>query len=269
MTIDEMKERKKELGYSYEYLVEISGVPLGTIQKIFTGVTKSPRYATLKALEKALQKQEYTYKVEKRSDDAMYVKEAAPNYKLKKKGEYTLQDYYALPEEKRVELIDGVFYDMTAPTTIHQLIISRIFRKLDQYIEKNKGTCMLFTTAVDVQLDQDDKTMVQPDVLIVCNRDIVIKRCIYGAPDFIVEVLSASTRKKDATKKLTKYMEAGVREYWMVDPDKQIVVVYHLEEDIIPAIYGFDSEVPVKIFGGECKVDFKEIYEYVKFLYEK
>lgn len=67
--------------------------------------------------------------------------------------------------------------------------------------------------------------------------------------------------------KLAKYKEAGVREYWLVDPDKKKVLVYDLEHEELPIVYGFDSKVPVMIFGGECVIDFAEIYEYISFLY--
>ena len=188
---------------------------------------------------------------------------------MKKQGEYTLEDYYALPDERRVELIDGVIYDMSAPTTIHQLIGLEIWGQLQKFIRKKKGTCIPFAAPVDVQLDCDDRTMVQPDVLVVCDRDKIIKRCIYGAPDFVVEVLSPSTKRKDGIIKLSKYISAGVREYWIVDPDKKQVVVYDFQKEDYPVIYGFGGEIPVGIFDGECQIDFAEIYEYMRFLYEK
>lgn len=197
------------------------------------------------------------------------VSEAMPAYQVKKQGEYTLEDYYALPDERRVELIDGVIYDMSAPTTIHQLIGLEIWGQLQKFIRKKKGTCIPFAAPVDVQLDCDDRTMVQPDVLVVCDRDKIIKRCVYGAPDFVVEVLSPSTKRKDSIIKLSKYISAGVREYWVVDPDKKQVVVYDFQKEDYPVIYGFGGEIPVGIFDGECQIDFAEIYEYMRFLYEK
>lgn len=197
------------------------------------------------------------------------VSEAMPAYQVKKQGEYTLEDYYALPDERRVELIDGVIYDMSAPTTIHQLIGLEIWGQLQKFIRKKKGTCIPFAAPVDVQLDCDDRTMVQPDVLVVCDRDKIIKRCVYGAPDFVVEVLSPSTKRKDGIIKLSKYISAGVREYWVVDPDKKQVVVYDFQKEDYPVIYGFGGEIPVGIFDGECQIDFAEIYEYMRFLYEK
>lgn len=257
MTITEMKKQKKVFGYTNEKIAELSGVPLGTVQKIFAGVTESPRYDTLLALEKAFH--QYPDRVG----------EAATQYPVKKQGEYTLDDYYALPDERRVELIDGIIYDMASPTSIHQIISTSIWRELMEYIEKKKGNCIPMVAPLDVQLDCDDKTMVQPDVLIVCDRDKVIRRCVYGAPDFIVEILSPSTKKKDMFVKLNKYMNAGVREYWIIDPKQKRILVYDFESETYPEIYGFDAKVPVAVFDGECEVDFEAIYEYVRFLYEK
>ncbi|MCI6885683.1 MAG: Uma2 family endonuclease, partial [Lachnospiraceae bacterium] len=114
---------------------------------------------------------------------------------------------------------------------------------------------------VDVQLDQDDRTMVQLDVMIVCDRSIITLKGIFGAPDFIVEVLSPSTRKKDMSIKMMKYMEAGVREYWMIDVAQKKVIVYDLEHAAIPVIYSFSDPVPVGIWGGACKINLTEVSE--------
>lgn len=257
VTVDEMRKRKKELGYTNEKIAELSGVPVGTVQKIFAGVTATPRYDTLMALEYIFEK------------DNHQVSESVTPYHVKKQGEFTLEDYYALPDERRVELINGVIYDMAAPTNIHQLLCTGIWQPINAYIRNKKGRCIAFVAPADVQLDCDNKTMVQPDVFVVCNRDKLIKRCTYGAPDFIVEILSESGRKKDMTVKCEKYASAGVREYWIVDPEKKKILVYDFEHDEFPVIYGFDAKVPVNIFAGECVVDFSEIYDYIGFLYEK
>lgn len=252
MTVEEMKQVKKEKGYSYEQIAKLTGVPLGTVQKIFTGETKAPRYATLKALESLFMYENIDYGT---------VQEEAAEYRVKKQGEYTLDDYYAWPEDQRIELIDGVVYEMLAPTVTHQSAAGEIYRQIANFIIGNKGKCRPFVSPIDVQLDRDNKTMVEPDVIIVCNRDIIIERCVYGAPDFVLEVLSPSTRKKDCTKKLMKYMEAGVREYWMVDMKQKKVIVYQFEAETYPVIYGFEQPVPVGIYEGKLKIDMKLIWE--------
>ena len=118
---------------------------------------------------------------------------------------------------------------MSAPTSVHQLLGTEILLVLKDYIRKQHGRCVPIASPIDVQLDCDDKTMVQPDVIVVCDREKIQNRCIFGAPDFVAEVLSESTRKKDLVLKLNKYMTAGVREYWLVDPDRKKVIVYDLK----------------------------------------
>ena len=195
------------------------------------------------------------------------VREGAAAYRAKRQGEYTLEDYYALPEDYRAELIDGALFKMEAPTPMHQLLVTELWGELRSYIRDKRGLCIPVASPVDVQLDRDDKTMVQPDVLIVCDRGKIIRRCVYGAPEFIVEILSPSTKQKDSYIKLQKYMSAGVKEYWLVDPEKKRVVVYDFAHDEGPVIYGFDAKVPVGLFDGDCEIDFPAIYKYVEFLY--
>ena len=114
------------------------------------------------------------------------------------------------------------------------------------------------------QLDCDDKTIVQPDVLVLYDAGRLSGNTILGAPDLVVEVLSKATRKKDMFVKLNKYMNAGVKEYWMVDFEKMKVIVYDFLHENYPVIYGIHDVVPVGIFEGECQIDFGEIYEYLK-----
>ena len=259
MTLEEMRARKRELGYTYDQIAALSGLPVGTVQKVFLEITKSPRYDTLMALERVL-KPKQVYMVKETS---------AYNVEVKQ-GQYTVEDYLCLPEEERVELIDGVIYDMAAPTDKHQILGNEIYARFRDYIRKNKGKCITITAPLDVQLDCDNKTMVQPDVVIVCDRNKFKEGRVFGAPDLIVEVLSESTKKKDITIKGAKYSAAGVREYWLVDPKKKRVHVYYYEqEELLPVMYTFEQKVPVGIWNGECKVDFAEIYEYMSFLYEK
>ncbi|MEF2764325.1 MAG: Uma2 family endonuclease [Mediterraneibacter sp.] len=259
MTIKEMQERKKELGFTYAQIAELSGVPVGTVQKVLGGITLTPRYETIMALEQVLGESE-----------GLMLRESSNAYMTKKQGEYTLDDYYhVIPDDMRVELIDGVIYNMTAPTSAHQIIGGFIYSRLLQHVLEKGGACLPMISPLDVQLDCDEKTMVQPDVVIVCDRDKIINRCIYGAPDFIIEVLSKSTKKKDSVIKLNKYLNAGVREYWIIDPMKQKVIVYDFEHDDYPEIFGFDAKVPVGIWDGECEIDFAEVYEHVRFLYER
>ena len=266
MTIEQMNERKRELGYTYEQIAELTGLPVSTVQKVLGGFTKSPRYDTLAALENLL-KEEPSCLVQ----EAVAVYGAIPETKEKKQGEYTIEDYYAIPDERRVELIEGVIYDMSAPTAIHQMIAGEIYIELSNYIRKNKGRCIPMIAPTDVQIKCDNKNMVQPDVFVLCDRSKLNRKNIYGAPEFVVEVLSPSTRKKDNFTKLTLYAEAGVKEYWLVDPDKKRILVYNLadEEGEFVRTYTFEDSVPVGIFDEKCKIDFKAIENYITSLYEE
>ena len=181
------------------------------------------------------------------------------NRPMKKPGEYTIDDYDAWPEDERIELIDGRIYFMGAPTLVHQLIAGVVYTKISNFIFGRDGSCMPGISPIDVQLDNDEKTVVQPDVIIDCRdkRDS-IKRVI-GAPDFVLEVLSPSTRRKDKELKTEKYRNAGCREYWIVDPENETVTVIDFEHGGEQAEYTFDEVVPVTIYSGELEIDFKEI----------
>ncbi len=197
------------------------------------------------------------------------VSEALAEYEAAKcQGEYTLEDYIALPEDQRVELIDGVFFEMEAPTSIHQAIVTRVLQSFMNHIDNRHGLCLALAAPVAVQLDCDDKTVVEPDVLVVCDRDKFRRGRVYGAPDLVAEVLSPSTSGKDRRLKLAKYRRAGVREYWLIDPDRKRMWVYEFGKSDSPVIYTFEDTVPVGIFGGECKVNFAEIYRRIVFLYD-
>lgn len=121
--------------------------------------------------------------------------------------------------------------------------------------------CRLFVAPTDVQLDQDEHTILQPDIIIFCGDEKMRKRVYFGAPDFIVEILSPATRKKDVTVKLRKYIGAGVREYWIVDPETERVCVYQIEGGELPLICGYGETVPVGISGGKCSIDFTGIWD--------
>lgn len=183
-------------------------------------------------------------------------------------GDKTIEDYYALPEDRRVELIDGVFYDMSAPSSIHQFLTIKLAFSLSNYVANNNGKCLPFTAPIDVQLFGDDKTMVQPDVLVTCDRNKIVRRGLVGAPDLVIEILSPYNRKKDLILKRRKYQEAGVREYWIVFPEEKKVWVYLFEKGDEPREYTFADKVPVGIWDGKCEVDFAKVYEEASFLYD-
>ena len=283
MDIEKLKEKKRALGYTNEDVARLSGVPLGTVQKVFAGVTKNPRRETVIALAGVLD-QDMAEGLQ--SNEAKQLREASKigetlaayytehidgqktethdgkdinGFKQKKQGEYTIEDYYQLPDDVRAELIDGVIYLMTAPLSEHQLAVGEIYHQLKSCAEEHDMPCIPAIAPFDVQLDKDEKSMLQPDVMIACDEELMQRRGIYGAPEFVLEVLSPSTRSKDQVIKLKKYQEAGCEEYWIVDIENRRVLVYLFKDENWPDIYSFDDRVPVGISEGLCEIDFTKV----------
>ncbi len=150
-----------------------------------------------------------------------------------KTDHYTYADYCSWPDDVRYELIDGVAYAMSpAPTRTHQNLTGELFRQIATAL-KGKP-CQPFVAPFDVRLphtdEADDKvdTVVQPDVLVVCDEAKLDERGVRGAPDWVAEVLSPSSAKRDLIVKLALYERSGVREYWLLHPTDRLVTVYRL-----------------------------------------
>ena len=264
--LDDLKKRKQRLGLTNEELAEKSGVPLGTVQKIMSGITKAPRGETLRALEKVL----FAYPESIDETPIPLLEESFSRYMVsKKKGEYTLEDYLALPDEARVELIDGVLYDMATPTTIHQHLIIEIAFQIRNQMDSCGEGCLLLASPVDVQLDLDEKTIVQPDILILCDKEKLTKSRIVGAPDFVVEILSPSTYQKDLMIKGKKYQQAGVKEYWIIEPEAKIIIQFDFTGQHPVHFYSFAQQIPILISGGHCRVDFGVISQKMAMFFEE
>lgn len=232
---------------------------MGTLQKIFAGETENPRYATRQALENALVS-EYKYEgTPQNVEESSFYETSAVSPKVKKQGEYTLEDYYTLPDDRRVELIDGVIYDMYAPTFVHQEILGEMYSAIKDYIRTNNGNCLPMMGPVDVRLDCDDRTIVQPDVLILCDRSKICKWGIMGAPDFCLEIISETTGRKDYTKKLQKYTDAGVKEYWILDPLRKLLFTYCWKDDYVPHMYALEGKVGLALYDGKLQIDLDQI----------
>lgn len=161
---------------------------------------------------------------------------------------YTEDDYYNLPEDVRAELIDGRIYYQAAPNRKHQRISGELYTIINNYIKSKKGSCQAYAAPFAVKLFEDRKNIVEPDISVICDRDKLTDRGCTGAPDWVIEIISPSSRKMDYTTKNTLYSEAGVREYWIVDPAKKRITVYYYEDDVAPSLYTFDLPVPCGIF---------------------
>ena len=169
---------------------------------------------------------------------------------LLKNDQYTSEDYWNLPEGTRAELIDGKLYDMAPPSRIHQRLVSKLTSVIDQYISNHHGNCEVYPAPFAVNLDADDIDWVEPDISVICNPNKLTDRGCSGAPDLIFEIVSPSSRKLDYGIKNGIYSQSGVREYWIVDPAKERVTVYHYEDDAAPVIYSFTQDIPVGVYPG-------------------
>ena len=162
----------------------------------------------------------------------------------------TIEDIYALPDGQRAELIDGQLYMMAPPNRRHQELVIELSSAILQHIRRKNGSCKVYPAPFAVFLNADDKTYVEPDISVICNQNKLDDRGCKGAPDWIIEIVSPSSRRMDYSTKNTLYSEAGVREYWIADPEKERVTVYHYEEDVAPTIFLFTQPIPVGIFEG-------------------
>jgi prevent-host-death family protein len=143
------------------------------------------------------------------------------------------EDFLELSEksEQRFELIDGVVYNLASPTFDHQRIVGELYVSFYNWF-KGKS-CIVLVSPFDVTLfkSEDNPSVVQPDLLVMCDRHNVDAKGKYrGTPELVVEVLSVSTRSKDMLVKLDLYMQSGVREYWVVNPFNEEIHVYKFEE---------------------------------------
>ncbi|MBQ7563736.1 MAG: Uma2 family endonuclease [Lachnospiraceae bacterium] len=235
-------------------MAKLSGIPLGTVQKVLGGVTKHPRQKTLEALSKALwnknnsttnnwRARDYTW-----SDEQLtLLKESAPSYSIDR--EFTIEDIYALPEGVRAELIDGRLYYMATPTRTHQKLAGGMYLSVANYIRAKGGSCEVYIPPFAVFPFNDEKTYLEPDLTVICDLSKLDEKGCHGAPDWVIEVLSPGTSRKDMGIKLFKYHSSGVREYWILDPERKLVIVHNFEDPEEAAfLYSFDNEIPSGIY---------------------
>ena len=157
---------------------------------------------------------------------------------------YTMADIEALPPGMRAELDDGKIFYMESPTATHQEIAGEMYLAVANHIRAKRGNCKVFIPPYGVYLNNDDKTFFEPDLTIICDRSKLDEKGCHGAPDWIVEVTSPSTKKRDYGMKLSRYRNAGVREYWIIDPQRRIVMTYVFDaspEEV--GIHPFEDEI--------------------------
>ena len=181
---------------------------------------------------------------------------------------YTYADLLSWEEEVRYELYDGYPITLDSPSRSHQRFSLELGRQFGNHLIGK--TCRVYNAPFDVRIFEEEgdssrnvSTVLQPDLLVVCDPKKLDERGVRGAPDLVIEILSKTTRRLDLLSKYNIYQRAGVREYWIVDPDTQTVTVHTLEDGKYrsPAVvYRSDASVPVGVLEG-FQVDLKTVFE--------
>ncbi|WP_058306351.1 Uma2 family endonuclease [Gracilibacillus massiliensis] len=168
---------------------------------------------------------------------------------------FTYADYLSWPEDERIEIIDGVPYLQAAPSRLHQEILSELHRQVANYLVGKD--CKVYPAPFHVVLDLEKATeeerqnVFEPDITIVCDPTKLDERGCKGAPDMVIEITSPSTVRKDKIEKFNRYEQAGVKEFWLVEPQEQIVSVFTLQSNQRfgrPELYTDDDQIGVSIF---------------------
>ena len=183
---------------------------------------------------------------------------------------YSYADYLTWMDDVRRELFDGFIKLMTpAPSRSHQRISAKLMKIWGVYLENRK--CEVYSAPSDVRFpknkstksDKQIYTVLQPDIYVICDLSKMDERGCLGAPDFIIEIISAKNSQRDVKDKFDIYQENGVHEYWIIHPNDETVAVFVLNENgkfQFKGIYAGDDKIPVNIFNGDLKVDLTEVF---------
>jgi Uma2 family endonuclease len=175
---------------------------------------------------------------------------------------YTYADVLEWDESVRAEIIDGELYMMAEPLTVHQDIHRELFLSIGNFL-KGKP-CTVYSAPFGVRfyprLDNSDDTHVEPDITVICDQSRISERGCKGAPDLIIEILSPSTIRLDEKIKFRLYQRAGVREYWIVDPERRLVRVHILTNgSYVTTTYDDTDTIEVSVLPG-CVINLKEVF---------
>jgi len=181
---------------------------------------------------------------------------------LKEEARYTYADLLEWDEDVRAELHDGEAIMMSPPLTKHQSVSGELFFQIRTYLEGK--TCKVFAAPFGVRLfpkkDKSDDTVFEPDIVVICDSEKLDERGSNGPPDLVIEIISPSTAKYDRIYKLRKYQKAGVREYWIVDPETKTVQVCILENGrYVVSVYDETDKAPVAVLEG-CEIDLAGVF---------
>lgn len=179
---------------------------------------------------------------------------------------YTYEDLLKFDDDKRYELIDGKLYLMGSPNYRHQFILGELFRQFANYL-KGKN-CKVFVAPLDIRLDAPQKGnkakyVVQPDLIVMCNKEKIDERGIVGVPDLAIEILSPTTKQHDKLVKFNLYQHYKIREYWIIDIEEQIIYPYILNDEgiyTLPKMYEITEDIKVNVLDN-LTISLKEFWK--------
>ena len=292
MNADDIRRRKKALKLTTKELAYRAELPVSTVSKIMTGETRNPSYVTLEKLDLVIMQEEADrrieaylaameeyikahpdtdfdqtefdriYREENRLDNAPIPlarpldepRDSIGNLAYRMSGMMSLEEYSALGESRIYELLNGQLIVNDHPKVRHQRIIREVGKAIDRFICDRGGPCEVFIGGINVRFSEDDPTNLIPDIAVICDPDTLDETGATSAPDWIIEVTSPATRKRDYNEKRNKYMTCGVREYWVIDLKKEVVSVYLAENSDMAGLYGFGTDIPVTIYNGDLVI---------------
>lgn len=174
---------------------------------------------------------------------------------------YTYEDYLNRDDDVRFELIDGVIHMMATPLRVHQGILGELHVQFYNYLKGKPCKVYMAPFSVRLSVGEGSDTVLEPDLVVICDKEKMDDRGCVGAPDMVVEILSPSTSRKDRITKFNKYLQAGVREYWIVDPSDKSVSVYVLRDgEYVSRAYADKDIAPVSILEG-CGIVLQDVFE--------
>jgi len=175
-----------------------------------------------------------------------------------KKEYYTFEEWLSWDEDVRAELYDGSLVMLAQPSVRHQRVLMELAAQLHSFLKGKR--CSVFPAPFGVRLDEKEDTALEPDLVVICDMSKLDDKICHGAPDLVVEILSPSTARMDRGLKYRKYQKAGVREYWIVDPELNLLQAGVLKDGAyITTVYDPEDIAPVAVLEG-CEINLADVF---------
>lgn len=249
MTISDIKQLKERDGMTNEQISESTGIPFDIICKWFSGELEEPKYMTPREFEEFLTERGIPFCYDETKGYPCILREEAVAYNFEAR-QYYRGDLENPCDVISVEVIDGKIHTMSTPSRMHQFLVTKLLIRIGNHIEKKRGKCHVYPAPFGVRLFSDDETWVEPDILVICKKNIMTDSGCDGAPDLIVEIVSPNNVFHDYVTKLVKYQQAGVREYWIVDPTNERITLYHFQNTVPKVEYTYEDTISSNVLEG-------------------